>query len=160
MRWRDVITVASGTALAWLPFARAQQASHKVWRLAFLNTDSWESEVQRALFEVFRDPVAAPQLTELRKGAQSQGWRFRLFDVRKREDIEQAFGAKLADPPVEQPTKFEMMINLMAARAIGLDVPLFLQQTADEVDRLISVCGQCVCELKFDPNGLNRVGWW
>ena len=39
------------------------------------------------------NPVAAPQLTELQKGAQSRGWRFRLFDVRKREDIEQAFGA-------------------------------------------------------------------
>ena len=57
MRRRDVITLASGATLAWLPFARAQQSSHKVWRLAFLNTDSWESEVQRALFEVFRDEL-------------------------------------------------------------------------------------------------------
>ncbi|HMI12632.1 MAG TPA: hypothetical protein VK567_13765 [Bradyrhizobium sp.] len=52
-----MITLASGATLAWLPFARAQQSSHKVWRLAFLNTDSWESEVQRALFEVFRDEL-------------------------------------------------------------------------------------------------------
>ena len=57
MRRRDVITLASGATLAWLPFARAQQSSHKVWRLAFLNSDSWESEVQRALFEVFQNEL-------------------------------------------------------------------------------------------------------
>ena len=44
-------------------------------------------------------------------------------------------GAKAGDLPVEQPTKFELVVNLKAARALGISIPDSVVQLADDFIR-------------------------
>jgi putative ABC transport system substrate-binding protein len=67
-------------------------------------------------------------------GFVAYGPRFAKLYVRLAQQAAKLFqGTKVADIPVEQPTKFELAINLKTAKALGLDLPPTLLARADQV---------------------------
>jgi putative tryptophan/tyrosine transport system substrate-binding protein len=67
-------------------------------------------------------------------GLVSYGASFPALFRRSAEYVDKILrGAKAADLPVEQPAKFDLTINLIAAKALGLTIPPMLLSRADEV---------------------------
>ena len=105
----------------------------------------WNQESGALLFENQRRVVALaaqyrlPAVNEWREFAESGG--LLSYGQTRQENSERAAalvdkilkGAKPADLPVEQPTRFELMVNLKTAAVLGLTIPQRILALADEI---------------------------
>jgi putative tryptophan/tyrosine transport system substrate-binding protein len=115
-------------------------AAIKSWRAdALLTLVDPFTRMHRTQIVDFAARERLPAIYEARQfvdsgGLLSYGPNLAAIQRRAAEYIDRILeGAKPADLPVEQPTKFELVINLKTARALGLDVPPTLLARADEV---------------------------
>jgi putative tryptophan/tyrosine transport system substrate-binding protein len=107
------LNVCAGGVLLW---ANRQLIMERAAALHLPTMHGWPEEAEEGAFAAY-----GPRLG-------------RLFAEVMPEQISKLFrGAKVADVPVEQPTKFELVINLKTAKAMGVTVPEALLVRADEV---------------------------
>ena len=145
MQEMEVAAPTLGIALQSLPIRTVDELAESL-RLAIqgnaqavVTMDDPLIQSQRARIVEFATLQRLPLMSEFRPGTEAGGlisygpnqtdmWRRAALYVDKI-----LRGAKPADLPVEQPTKFEVVVNLKTARTIGLEVPTSILLRADEV---------------------------
>src|SRR5262245_27776344 len=148
MRRREFIALVGGAVAAWPLSAHAQQGE-RVRRIGVLMGYPENDLEGPAFFAAFRENRAEITSLAARSGLPAVYPR-RIFTevggllsygIDQLDSYRQAAtyvdrilkGEKPSELPVQAPVKFELVINLKTAKALGLDVPWILQQRADEV---------------------------
>jgi putative tryptophan/tyrosine transport system substrate-binding protein len=152
MRRRDFITLLSGVAVGWPLSSRAQQGDRMRRELETV-VATQAREPNSGLIVLNEDFMIAHRVEIISLAARYRlpaVYPFRFFaelgglisyGVDLNDNFRRAVpyadrmlrGAKPSELSVQAPVKFELVINLKTARAIGIDVPLQLKQRADEV---------------------------
>jgi hypothetical protein len=124
MNNRRKLLKALGAGVITAPFASFAQQQGKVWRIGFLSSETASG---------FRTRVDA-----VRAGLRDFGYEEgkNLLDLYRRVGyfVDKILkGAKPGVIPVEQPTRFELVINMKTAKALGIKFPQTFLQRADRV---------------------------
>jgi hypothetical protein len=147
MKRRDFITIIGGASFVWPLAARAQQAAMPV--VGFIYGGSADN-TSASYVDAFRQGLNESSYVEGENVTIEYHWLEGNYVtagglMSYGTDIADSFrqvgaytgkilkGAKPADLPVLQSTKFEFVINIRTARALGIEVPAQLLATADDV---------------------------
>jgi putative tryptophan/tyrosine transport system substrate-binding protein len=127
MKRREFIALLGGAAAAWPLGAHGQPTATGTRNANHARINTLALGARLPTIHPFRDYLGAGGLMSY--GANNPDLFRRAGDY-----VDKILrGAKPADLPVEQPTKFDFIINLTTAKALGLDVPPTLLARADEV---------------------------
>jgi putative tryptophan/tyrosine transport system substrate-binding protein len=138
MRRREFVQLAAGAAMAWPRAARAQQKAMPV--IGYLHFgDAVFFTFRREQLVALAARYRLPTIERWHEFAAAGGlisYGPSLVDLNRQVGIYVGRilkGENPADLPVQQPTRFELAINLKTANALSLTVPLSLLARADEV---------------------------
>jgi putative tryptophan/tyrosine transport system substrate-binding protein len=140
----DAAARTLGLEVVPLPIRRAEDIASALEELkgraeALYTTGDPLMNAQRLRINTFALAARLPTMFSQREyleagGLMSYGPNFPDLNRRAADYVDKVLrGAKPADLPVEQPTKFDLVVNLITARAIGITVPPTLLTRADEV---------------------------